>query len=130
MSNAKNKDWDVCIIGSGAGGGPVALTLAKAGYSVVILEKGPWFTEKDFYKDELACCRRSVYTPKLSEEQHVIEDTDNDGNWVAEATSDSGWDFWNNLKTSGCAPSLVRSKVPTLLTGPSVMTIWNRITPW
>jgi choline dehydrogenase-like flavoprotein len=96
-----NKAYDVCIIGSGAGGGPVALTLAKAGYSVVVLEKGPWFTENDFYKDELACCRRSVYTPKLSEEQHVIEDTDSDGNWVGEATSDSGWDFWNGNCVGG-----------------------------
>ena len=94
-------NYDVCIIGSGAGGGPVALTLAKAGYSVVVLEKGPWFTEKDFYKDELACCRRSVYTPKLSEEQHVIEDTDDDGNWVGESTADSGWDFWNGNCVGG-----------------------------
>ena len=96
-----SKDYDVCIIGSGAGGGPVALTLARAGYSVVVMEKGPWFTEKDFYKDELACCRRSVYTPKLSEEQHVIEDIDNDGGWVAEATSESGWDFWNGNCVGG-----------------------------
>ena len=96
-----NKEYDVCIIGSGAGGGPVALTLARAGYSIVILEKGPWFTEQDFYKDELACCRRSVYTPKLSEEQHMIEDTDSDGRWVAESTSDSGWDFWNGNLVGG-----------------------------
>ncbi len=101
MSKDANKDYDVCIIGSGAGGGPVALTLARAGYSVVVLEKGPWFTEKDFYKDELACCRRSVYTPSLSEEQHVIEDTDSDGNWVSESTSDSGWDFWNGNCVGG-----------------------------
>jgi choline dehydrogenase-like flavoprotein len=101
MSKDANKDYDVCIIGSGAGGGPVALTLARAGYSVVVLEKGPWFTEKDFYKDELACCRRSVYTPSLSEEQHVIEDTDSDGSWVSESTSDSGWDFWNGNCVGG-----------------------------
>lgn len=101
MSNANVTDWDVCIIGSGAGAGPVALTLARAGHAVVVLEKGPWFTEQDYYKDELACCRRSVYTPRLSEEQHVIEDTDSDGNWVAESTSDSGWDFWNGNLVGG-----------------------------
>jgi choline dehydrogenase-like flavoprotein len=48
-----SKDYDVCIIGSGAGAGPVAYTLAKAGKSVLVLEKGPWLNEKDFTKDEL-----------------------------------------------------------------------------
>jgi choline dehydrogenase-like flavoprotein len=95
------KDFDVCIIGSGAGGGPVALTLAEAGYSVVVLEKGPWFTTQDFYKDELACCRRSVYTPKLHDEQHVIEEQDDNGGWQATATSESGWDFWNGNCVGG-----------------------------
>lgn len=94
-------EYDICIVGSGAGAGPVALTLSQAGHDVVILEKGPWFTENDFYKDELACCRRSVYTPKLSEEQHVIEDTDSNGNWVGESTEDSGWDFWNGNFVGG-----------------------------
>ncbi len=94
------KDFDICIIGSGAGGGPVALTLAEAGYSVVVLEKGPWFSEKDFYKDELACCRRSVYTPNLRDEQHVIEDLE-DGRWNATPTSESGWDFWNGNCVGG-----------------------------
>jgi choline dehydrogenase-like flavoprotein len=94
-------DFDVCVIGSGAGGGPVALTLAAAGYAVVVLEKGPWLKEADFYKDELACCRRSVYTPKLADEQHVIEDLDNAGDWVGEATSESGWDFWNGNCVGG-----------------------------
>ena len=94
-------DFDVCVIGSGAGAGPVVLTLAEAGYSVLVLEKGPWWTEQDFYKDELACCRRSVYTPELTDEQHVIEDLDSEGDWVGEATSDSGWDFWNGNCVGG-----------------------------
>jgi len=94
-------DYDICIIGSGAGGGPVALTLAEAGQSVVVLEKGPWLKEADFYKDELACCRRSVYTPELADEQHVIEDIDGSGGWVGEATADSGWDFWNGNCVGG-----------------------------
>lgn len=94
-------DYDVCIIGSGAGGSPVALTLAQAGYSVLVLEKGPWFNEQDFSKDELACCRRSTYTPSLKQEQHVIEDTNDDGDWVATPTAESGWDFWNGNCVGG-----------------------------
>ena len=97
---------DVCIVGSGAGAGPVAFTLSQAGYKVIVLEKGPWFTEKEFFKDELACCRRSVYTPSLKDERHVIEDydgKDDHGNykWKAESTADSGSDFWNGNCVGG-----------------------------
>jgi choline dehydrogenase-like flavoprotein len=96
-----NRDFDVCVIGSGAGGGPVALTLAEAGYTVVVLEKGPWFEEDDFYKDELACCRRSTYTPNLLDERHVLEQGDGSGGWEAESTFDSGWDWWNGNCVGG-----------------------------
>ncbi|MDH5180231.1 MAG: GMC family oxidoreductase [Gammaproteobacteria bacterium] len=100
------KDYDVCIIGSGAGGAPVALELSRAGYEVVVLEKGPWLKETDFYKDELACCRRSVYTPSLKDEQHVIEDYDGKDaqgkyKWTATPTSESGSDFWNGNVVGG-----------------------------
>jgi choline dehydrogenase-like flavoprotein len=99
-------DADICIIGSGAGAGPVARQLAQAGHSVVVLEKGPHFTQKDFYKDELACCRRSVYTPNLRDERHVIEDyagKDASGHytWSRESTAESGWDFWNGNVVGG-----------------------------
>ncbi len=96
-----SQDYDVCIIGSGAGGGPVALELAKAGRSVLILEKGPWLTEKDYFKDELACCVRSVYTPQLKDEKHVIEEQYQDGSWQGESTEESGWDFWNGNVVGG-----------------------------
>lgn len=97
-----NTHYDICIVGSGAGGGPVALALSEAGYSVLVLEKGPWFNEEDFYKDELACCKRSTYTPKLKDEQHVVEDLGPDG-WQATPTSESGWDFWNGNCVGGAS---------------------------
>jgi len=43
---------DVCIIGSGAGGGVCAKYLAEAGLRVIIMEEGGYFTSKDFTQRE------------------------------------------------------------------------------
>lgn len=98
-------NYDICIVGSGAGASPVAYTLANAGAKVLVLEKGPWLTEKEFYKDELAISLRDAYNPSLDDEKHVIEDEyirDNgESYWQGESTSDSGWSFWNGNVVGG-----------------------------
>ena len=101
----KNINYDICIVGSGAGASPVAYTMAKAGAKVLVLEKGPWLTEKEFFKDELTISTHDAYNPKLRDEQHVIEEEyeDEDGNsfWQGEKTSDSGWTWWNGTVVGG-----------------------------
>lgn len=62
---------DVCIIGSGAGGGPVAFALGRAGYKVVILEKGAWYKKDDFVHDEILNSRRNFFMPFPWEEPHL-----------------------------------------------------------
>lgn len=97
-----DKYFDVVIIGSGAGGAPIANRLVKAGRTVLILEKGPLFKTQyqspsglsDFKRDELfatgsekkiqvegmANKGQSYYSshvePDLNDEPHVYQDAD------------------------------------------------------
>ena len=93
-------DFDICIIGSGAGGGPIAYELSRAGYNVVVLEKGKWLTEKDYFKDEMACCIKESYLADKREEPHVVE-TEKDDGWRVRKTSESGWNLWNGNVVGG-----------------------------
>jgi choline dehydrogenase-like flavoprotein len=42
------ESFDYVVVGSGAGGAVAAHTLAKAGFSVAIVEEGPWIRTRDF----------------------------------------------------------------------------------
>jgi choline dehydrogenase-like flavoprotein len=48
IAGARTVECDVCVIGTGAGGAPVAKELAEGGMRVVMLEEGRHFTTDDF----------------------------------------------------------------------------------
>ncbi|NOQ32194.1 MAG: NAD(P)-binding protein [Helicobacteraceae bacterium] len=90
------REFDVCIVGSGAGGSPIAYELSRAGFSVVVLEKGNYLNENDFNKDELSVSRRSIYLPSQNDEYHMV----NDGESIQKTSAD-GWNFWNGNIVGG-----------------------------
>ena len=91
--------YDVCVIGSGAGAGPIIYELSQKGLKVCVLEKGDIYTEKDFSKDEIVV-RKSIYTPNLKDEYHTIEEFI-DGSWQKFPTYETGWNFWNGSLLGG-----------------------------
>ncbi len=56
--HAETIDADVCVVGSGAGGGVIAGELAAAGKSVVVLEMGGYYDDRDFDQLELSAYQR------------------------------------------------------------------------
>jgi len=55
---------DFVIIGSGAAGGILAKELSSNGFRVVVLEQGPFLTEKDFVHDEIRVLNEDLLTNK------------------------------------------------------------------
>ncbi len=94
--------YDVCVIGSGAGGGAVAYELSRAGFNVTVLEKGKWFKEADFSKDELAVSKREIYSPNLKDEYHIIHAKE-DGRYVRYDGREYNWSFWNGCIVGGAS---------------------------
>jgi choline dehydrogenase-like flavoprotein len=53
---------DFVVIGSGAAGGILAKELSENGFRVVVLEQGPYLTEKDFVHDEIKVLNQDLLT--------------------------------------------------------------------
>jgi choline dehydrogenase-like flavoprotein len=79
--------FDVVVIGSGAGGSPVAQQLASAGAKVLLLERGPRYKREEFDRDEIEWCRRDRFVPRPSDDPHTRR---NDEGQRARRTTD-GW---------------------------------------
>jgi choline dehydrogenase-like flavoprotein len=71
----KRDPVDAVVIGTGAGGPPVALELARAGLSVVLLDKGKRYRDEDFDHDEIRMARRHFFLPSTAEEPHMLRRT-------------------------------------------------------
>src|SRR5262245_30622858 len=64
--------YDALVIGSGAGGGPLAARLAAAGWRVLLLEKGPFRRREEYVQDEVAALWRDFFVPSPAEEPHIL----------------------------------------------------------
>ncbi|MGI4758786.1 MAG: GMC oxidoreductase [Janthinobacterium lividum] len=59
-----SKTYDVIVIGTGAGGGTLALQLAKAGRNILILERGPFMPQEKLNWDTQAVFLENRYHTK------------------------------------------------------------------
>lgn len=50
----------------------MALTLARAGHRVLVLEKGPFYKQEDFVHDEILNSRRNFFMPLPWDEPHLM----------------------------------------------------------
>ena len=73
-----NDEVDFVVVGSGAAGGVVAKELSTAGFRVVVLEQGPWRTERDFVHDEIKIFQQSALSTDWNVSPNTFRKTEKD----------------------------------------------------
>src|SRR3954470_7161426 len=58
LTRTRDESYDVVVVGSGAAGAVAAHTLASAGFSVAIVEEGPWYETRKVVTDVDTTFRR------------------------------------------------------------------------
>jgi choline dehydrogenase-like flavoprotein len=79
--------FDAIVIGSGAGGSPVAQRLCARGMKVLLIERGKRYSKKDFDRDEIEWSRRDKFQPSVNTNPHTRR---GDEGAKAQPTTD-GW---------------------------------------
>lgn len=98
--NSKSETYDVCVIGTGAGGGVMIDRLTAAGMNLVALERGPNLSNADFDEDELKnIIRRQVFAKDKVETYRPDENSPTEKGNLAEIAHCVGgsithWGAW------------------------------------
>lgn len=71
-----SEEVDFVIVGSGAAGGVMAKELSTAGFSVVVLEQGPWRTEREFPHDEIKIWQQNFFTVDWNTQPNTFRKTE------------------------------------------------------
>lgn len=71
----RDAEIDFLVIGSGASGGVIAKELSTAGFRVLVLEQGPYLTEKDFEHDELKFTRQAAMSNDYNRQPNTYRKT-------------------------------------------------------
>lgn len=79
--------FDAVVVGSGAGGSPIACRLCEAGWKVLLIERGRAYVRGDFDRDEIEWSRRDRFLPSPRTDPHTRR---NDEGKRAVVTRD-GW---------------------------------------
>lgn len=95
------KHVDAVVIGAGAGGGVLAKELACAGRSVVLLERGKWYTAYDCRKDDLRNQRVTVLGCGFGPDDERYRRVFVDEQGKEEIVPPSDWRYGNNAACVG-----------------------------